>query len=93
MKNNKIMTKEKLVIEAKKHVSKTAQFKNPRQSAHAIYFFVKQHKKYIKNTKSYIFIFKQIKVMLLNSFEWENIKIHKCFCMVNELMGYIIKKS
>ncbi|HUS48915.1 MAG TPA: hypothetical protein VMZ91_02015 [Candidatus Paceibacterota bacterium] len=91
--NDSIPTKDTLTREIKKYVSQTAQHKNPNVTANAMYFIIKQHNSSIKSRKTYISIFKKVKEMLVESFDWRMIEIHKCFCELNKLMGYIKKKD
>jgi len=93
MRNDSIMTKDKLTSEIKKHLSQTAQYKNPKVTAGAMYFVIKQHDLEIKSRKTYTSIFKKVKKMLVESFDWRMIEVHKCFCELNKLMGYIQKKD
>jgi hypothetical protein len=74
-------------------VSKTAHLHDFKRTASAMYFIVKQNNLTIDNRSVYIHMFKEVKKMLVESFHWKMIDVHKCFCHLNVLMGYVGKKD
>ena len=75
--------------EMKKHVSQTAHLNDPRKTAFSIYFVVKQYNISKSNRRVYVDLFKDVKKMLILSFNWSMIDVHSCFCHLNQLMGYV----